>query len=126
MHKQHQETALVLVHTFKQMLRICEVQAHFASCKQKNRQKSKIVAERETGALTGAFAHLAAKTAINSAIAFRVAQAQFGGIGANVAYHLLTPFQVFYPHLYIIPHLSVNFKNILCFFAKTFSPFEFL
>ena len=70
-------------------------QCQFFVCQRhsKSRQKSEIIAEREARALSRAFAHLSAKTAIKGAVTFLIAQAQLGCIGANVAQHFLTPLQ---------------------------------
>ena len=97
-----------------------EVQRFVCQGHSKSRQKSEIVAERESGALTGTFAHLAAKTAINCAITFRVAQAQFRCVGSNVTYHRLTPLKSLPSFIYHNAFVC-KLQEYFVFFCETFS-----
>lgn len=93
-----------------------------------NGEESKIVAERESGALPGAGTHGPAKTAIAGAVTFIVPQAQVARLCFDISEHPATSYPFY--HILFFPKKQVYFVNILCiaesFFAESAKSLDFL
>jgi hypothetical protein len=75
-------------------------------CHTNEGKEGKVIAERHTGALPGAFAHSAAKSAIDGAIVFVLSELQLRSVCAKVTEHTASPFKN--KHTYYIIHQKTN------------------